>query len=78
MSKRKRYGDPRKNEASEAARRSGGRSKPELSVGYIFFAWIVFFLLWIFAHSLVIAAVVFGALLVIGGGLLTRVPKRNP
>ena len=38
----------------------------------------MFFLLWIFAHSLVIAAVVFGALLVIGGGLLTRAPKRNP
>ena len=72
MSKRKRYGDPRKQEASEAARRQGGRSKAELSVGYIFFAWIVFFILLIFVHSLVIAAVVLLALLGVGGGILSR------
>jgi len=74
MSKRKRYGDPRKQEASEAesARERRGRSKTELSVGYIFFAWIVFFALWIFAHSVVIAGVVLLALLAIGGGILSR------
>jgi len=72
MSKRKRYGDPRKNEPSESARREG-RSKTELSVGYILFAWIVFFVLLFAVRSLVIAAVVFGALLVIGTALLRRI-----
>ncbi|HTY97082.1 MAG TPA: hypothetical protein VMB91_08590 [Solirubrobacteraceae bacterium] len=76
MSKRKHYGDPRRQEASEAqaeaARERRGRSKTELSVGYIFFAWIVFFILLIFVHSLVIAAVVLLALLGVGGGILSR------
>ena len=72
MSGKKRYGDPRKNEAArESSARKPGRSKRELSVGFIFFAWIVFFVIWLAAGSLVVAAVVFGALLLAGGAALT-------
>ena len=66
MSDKKRYGDPRKNQALEDSKRVRGRSKRELSTGFIFFGWAVFFLIWLAAGSLVIAAVVFGALLSIG------------
>jgi hypothetical protein len=65
VSDRKRYGDPRKNQAREDSKRARGRSKRELSVGFIFFAWIVFFALWL-AVGLLVAAIVFGALL-LGG-----------
>jgi len=68
-STKKRYGDPRKNQEAEGSRRAG-RSKRELSTGFIFFAWAVFFVLWLAAGSLVIAAVVFGALLTVGVALL--------
>jgi hypothetical protein len=62
MSQRKRYGDPRKSEA-EAAARERGRSKGELSVGFIFAAWIVFFVVWLALGSLLVAAIVFGLML---------------
>ena len=68
MTAKKRYGDPRKNEARESAKRAP-RSKRELSVGFIFAAWIVFFALWLTA-GLVIAAIVFGALLIVGAAAL--------
>ncbi len=63
MSEKKRYGDPRKQQAAEDSKRVAGRSKRELSVGFIFFAWALFFLLWLVAGSLVVAAVVCGLLL---------------
>ena len=90
MSSRKRYGDPRKEQAYEEARREGagggapaegkrsgdgrarGRTRRELSVGYIFFAWIVFFLLCLAAGSLLLAALVFGVLLTGGIAVLNR------
>jgi len=59
MSGRKRYGDPRKRESAKQVR---GRSKRELSVGFIAVAWIVFFALWL-AVGLLVAAIVFGVLL---------------
>jgi hypothetical protein len=46
------------------------RSKPEFSGGsllFIFFAWVVFFVLWIAVGSLLVAAIVFGVLL--SGGI---------
>lgn len=70
MSEKKRYGDPRKNQALEESGRTRGRSKRELSTGFIFFAWAVFFVLWLAAGSLLIAAVVFGAVLSIGIAML--------
>jgi hypothetical protein len=70
MSKKKRYGDPRKNQARENAKLIAGRSKRELSVGFIFFAWIVFFALWL-AVGLLVAGVVFGVLLFAGTALLS-------
>jgi hypothetical protein len=70
MSEKKRYGDPRKQEAFEESKRVGGRSKGELSVGFIFFAWALFFLLWLVAGSLVVAAVVCGLLLTVAIAVL--------
>jgi uncharacterized membrane protein YccF (DUF307 family) len=70
VSDKKRYGDPRKNQARESAKRARGRSKRELSVGFIFFVWIVFFALWL-AVGLVVAAIVFGVLLLGGIAALT-------
>ena len=68
MSGKKRYGDPRKDEAArESSERARTRSKRELSVGFIFFAWIVFFVLWLAVGSLLVAAIVFGVLL--SGGI---------
>lgn len=80
MSQKKRYGDPRKEQEYERAQRepdgsghrrgdSGrkqGRSDRELSVGFIFFGWILFFVIWLAAGSLLVAAVV-GGLLLTGG-----------
>jgi Flp pilus assembly protein TadB len=65
MSHKKRYGDPRK-QAGESTKRARGRSKRELSIGFIVFAWIVFFVLWFAAGSLLVAAIVFAALLFVG------------
>jgi hypothetical protein len=62
MSQKRRYGDPRKGEA-ESTRREQGRSKGELSVGFIFAAWIVFFVVWLALGSLLVAAIVFGLML---------------
>ena len=62
MSQKKRYGDPRKSDA-EATPRGQGRSKGELSVGFIFAAWIVFFVVWLALGSLLVAAIVFGLML---------------
>ena len=68
MSQKKRYGNPRKEQAyeegqgdgeSSSPERKGGRSKGELSVGFIFFAWALFFVVWA-ASNLLIAALVFG------------------
>lgn len=70
MTDKKRYGDPRKNQALEDSRQARGRSKRELSVGFIFFGWAVFFVLWLAAGSLLIAAVVFGAILSAGIAVL--------
>jgi hypothetical protein len=70
MSEKKRYGDPRKQQALEESKRVAGRSKRELSVGFIFFAWALFFLIWLVAGSLVVAAVVCGLLLTVAIGLL--------
>ena len=68
MSGKKRYGDPRKNEAErESSEQTQTRSKRELSVGFIFLAWIVFFVLWLAVGSLLVAAIVFGVLL--SGGI---------
>ena len=47
VSEKRRYGDPRKQQAVEDSKRVAGRSKRELSVGFIFFAWALFFLLWL-------------------------------
>jgi hypothetical protein len=65
MSDRKRYGDPRK-QAGAGAKRAARRSKRELSIGFIVFAWIVFFVLWFAVGSLLVAAIVFAALLMAG------------
>jgi len=70
MSDNKRYGDPRKNQARADARLVAGRSRRELSVGFIFLAWIVFFALWA-AVGLLVAAIVFGVLLLGGSALLS-------
>ena len=59
----KRYGDPRKRAAVEEAGEKRGRSKRELSTAFLFFAWIVFFAIWLAAGSLLVAALVFGVLL---------------
>jgi hypothetical protein len=67
--KKRRYGDPRKQAASEQAKRPG-RSKRELSVAFIFFAWIVFFVLWLAVGSLLVAAIVLGVLLLGGTAVL--------
>jgi hypothetical protein len=78
MSQKKRYGNPskeqayeegRKEGASSGAERKGGRSKGELSVGFIFFAWALFFVMWA-ASNLIIAALVFGIVLTAAIGLL--------
>jgi len=69
MSGKKRFGDPRKEAASEAAKPTR-RSKRELSVAFIFFAWIVFFVLWLAVGSLLVAAIVLGVLLLGGTAAL--------
>jgi Flp pilus assembly protein TadB len=70
MSGKKRYGDPRKNQAAqESSEHKRARSKRELSIGFILFAWIVFFVLWLTAGFFV-AAIVFGVLLLGGITLL--------
>jgi len=71
MSDKKRYGDPRK-QAGESAKRGRRRSKRELSLGYIVFAWIVLFVIWFAAGSLLIAAIVFAVLLMAGIAALSR------
>jgi Flp pilus assembly protein TadB len=70
MSNKKRYGDPRK-QAQESEKRRRRRSKRELSIGYIVFAWIVLFVIWFAAGSLLIAAIVFAALLFVGVAALS-------
>ena len=69
MTGRTRYGDPRKDEAQESAKRARERSKREYSGGFLFFvafAWIVFFVLWLAVGSLLAAAIVVGVLLSCG------------
>ena len=43
MSGKKRYGDPRKNQARQDSKLARGRSKRELSVGFLLFAWLCVF-----------------------------------
>ena len=70
MSGKKRYGDPRNHQAAqESAEHGRARSRRELSVGFIFFAWIVFFVLWL-TTGFVVAAIVFGVLLLGGIAVL--------
>jgi hypothetical protein len=80
VSQRRRYGNPRKEQAYEegqregerpGAGREGGRSKGELSVGFIFVAWALFFVMWA-ASNLLIAAIVFGVFLTAAIGILNR------
>lgn len=67
MSRKKRYGDPRKEEAAkERSEQARARSNRELSMGFILVSWIVFFGLWLVA-GLLVAALVFGVLL--SGGI---------
>ena len=68
--KKQRYGDPRKNQAQQESKTLRGRSKRELSVGFIVLAWIVFFVLWLAVGSLLVAAVAFGALMLGGAAVL--------
>jgi Flp pilus assembly protein TadB len=70
MSDKKRYGDPRK-QGQESPKPGRRRSKRELSVGFIAVAWLVFFLVWVAAGSVLVAAIVFGALLVGGTAVLS-------
>src|SRR5262249_55885158 len=66
MTEKKRYGDPRREQAQEASKEAREASKREFSGGslvFIFFAWIVFFGLWLAVGSLLVAAIVFGVLL---------------
>jgi hypothetical protein len=63
MSGKKRYGDPRKNETRQNSKLARGRSKRELSVGFLLFSWFVFFVVWLAVGSLLVAAIVFGVLL---------------
>ncbi len=70
MSGKKRYGDPRKTPARGSSNQARGRSKGELSVAFIFFAWIVFFVLWLAVGSLLVAAIVLGVLLLGGMAVL--------
>lgn len=67
MSEKKRYGDPRKNQAQQQATRERRRSKRELSAGFLAVAWVLFFVIWLAAGSLLVAALVFGVLL--SGGI---------
>jgi Flp pilus assembly protein TadB len=69
VSDKKRYGDPRKR-AQESAKPLPRRSKRELSVGFIAVTWLVFFIVWLVA-GLLVAAIVFGALLVGGTAVLS-------
>src|SRR5271170_5694009 len=67
MSGKKRFGDPRKSQAAESSRQARGRSRRELSAGFLLVAWAVFFVLWLAVGSLLVAAIVFGVLL--SGGI---------
>jgi Flp pilus assembly protein TadB len=67
MSGKRRFGDPRKNEAQESSKQARARSKRELSAGFLLVAWVVFFVLWLAVGSLLVAAIVFGVLL--SGGI---------
>jgi hypothetical protein len=70
MTGKRRYGDPRKNQAQESSKQAHEKSKREFSGGslvFIAFAWVVFFVVWLAAGSLLVAAIVFGVLL--SGGI---------
>jgi hypothetical protein len=69
MPGKRRSGDPRKNQAREGSKGAPGRSKREFSGGsllFVLFAWIVFFVVWLAAGSLLVAAIAFGVLLSVG------------
>jgi hypothetical protein len=67
---KKRYGDPRKNQARGSSKQAPGRSKRELSAGFLIVAWIVFFVVWAAGGSLLVAGIVFGVLLLGGAAVL--------
>jgi hypothetical protein len=67
VSGKRRSGDPSKAEAQESSKRAGGRSKRELSAGFLLLAWALFFVLWLAVGSLLVAAIIFGVLL--SGGI---------
>jgi hypothetical protein len=71
MSGKTRYGDPRKNQSRESSKQVQGRSKRELSAGFLVVAWIVFFVVWLAVGSLLVAAIVFGVLLLGGIAVLS-------
>ena len=66
MSGGKRYGDPRKNAAADEATSQGRKPTRELSTWFMLAAWIVFFLIWAIAGSLLAAAIVLGVMLTVG------------
>jgi hypothetical protein len=70
MSGKRRYGDPRKDQVRANSGETRGRSKRELSAGFLIIAWVVFFLLWAVVGSLLAAAIVFGVLLTGGVAVL--------
>jgi len=72
MAEKKHYGDPRKNDPQGSSKPRKGRSQRELSTGFIFLAWFVFFGIWLAAGSLLVAAIVFGLLMTAAIGVLNR------
>ena len=72
MTDKKHYGDPRKNDPPEGSKPRKVRSQRELSTGFIFLAWFVFFGIWLAAGSLLVAAIVFGLLMTAAIGVLNR------
>jgi uncharacterized membrane protein YccF (DUF307 family) len=70
MTGKKHYGDPRKNDPQAGSKKRRGTSKRELSIGFIFLAWFVFFGIWLAAGSLLVAAIVFGLLMSAAIGVL--------
>ncbi len=71
MAEKKHYGDPRKNAAEEAATKRRAPGKREMSTGFIFLAWIVFFGLWLVA-GLIAAAIVMGLMMTAAIAVLNK------
>jgi Flp pilus assembly protein TadB len=70
MTGKRQSGNPRKNQAQESSNQARDGSKREFSGASLLFilvAWIVFFVVWLAAGSLLVAVIVFGVLL--SGGI---------